>query len=382
MKKLYWRPNKVSRSVLVVIACISLSCLFLAEHFKTQVEQPFHDEKIAAAELSSKAFKIVKQKVKKMGFQIEKDSDPALSGLIGELMSPVTSNTGHLDAKQTTINPNFSAVFIDMLKKAGVEKGDAVAVGASGSFPALNICLYSAMQVLGLKPIIISSASGSQWGANRVGLTWLDMERLFLGKKVFSFGSVAASMGGIEDRGLGMSKKGKKILEDLIEKRELQYINKPDFLESLDERMSIFTQYAGQNRIKAYINLGGGTVSVGKSVGKRLYKPGLNTHLPFGASGIDSIMTRFSRRGIPVIHITKIVDLAERYGLTVTPAEMPPIGEGKIYFQDGYNVWLALICLLVILASLYVFIRSDLGYRIVQAVQTTKSNKNRPEQMV
>ena len=44
-----------------------------------------------------------------------------------------------------------------------MKKGDAVAIGYSGSFPALNICVMAAVETLQLEPIGIASASASQW---------------------------------------------------------------------------------------------------------------------------------------------------------------------------------------------------------------------------
>ena len=57
-----------------------------------------------------------------------------------------------------------------------MKEGDPVAVSFSGSFPALNIAVYAAIRTLNLKPTIISSVSGSQWGANDPAFLWIDME--------------------------------------------------------------------------------------------------------------------------------------------------------------------------------------------------------------
>ena len=47
--------------------------------------------------------------------------------MIGLSQSPITSTLGHLPVKQTTINPNWAAVMIEMYKKAGLKAGDVVA---------------------------------------------------------------------------------------------------------------------------------------------------------------------------------------------------------------------------------------------------------------
>jgi hypothetical protein len=42
-------------------------------------------------------------------------------------------------------------------KEANVQEGDVVAVGVSGSFPALNISTYAALESLGVRPLVIST---------------------------------------------------------------------------------------------------------------------------------------------------------------------------------------------------------------------------------
>ena len=88
--------------------------------------------------------------------------------------SLITTDEGDLDAKLTTLDPNFSAVIVDLLFTAGLEN-DTIAVMLTGSMPGANIALLSACQVMGIHPIIISSIGASQWGANQVtlrGLIW------------------------------------------------------------------------------------------------------------------------------------------------------------------------------------------------------------------
>ncbi len=381
MKKIYWRPSKVSQSVLFLVAAFSVVCLLLVEKIQTEVREPHYQEALEAASLAQKAFQTVKTVARKRGIQIDIESDPLQTGLIGRLVSPITSNTGHLEAKQTSINPNFAAVMVRLFKKADLQEGDFVAVGVSGSFPAINIAVYSAIKTLKLKPIIIASAGASQWGANDPQFSWLEMEKILYEKNLFNFRSEAASLGGIEDRGLGMSKKGKDILKKVIEENEMVFINTKDVISNIEERLAFYDSRAGTNKVKAYINIGGGTISVGRKEGKMTYHPGLNKTLPREAAHIDSIMTRFSRRDVPVIHLVKIIKLAESYGLPVAPLELPKVGEGSIYYRVTYNRYLVVAALVAILLSLYAFIRSDLGYRIFQSSRK-KSSAEKPKQMV
>lgn len=381
MKQIYWRPRGLSRTALLLIAILSLAGLASVEVFQVKVRQPLYREKILASRLALRAFETIKTERLRRRIKIDKEVDLSESGVLGELMSPVTSNAGSLSAKITSINPNFAGVMVHYFNKAECQEGDVVAVGFSGSFPAMNICVCAAMETLKLKPIIISSNAASQWGANHTRMLWIDMESILHKKNVFTFRSHAASIGGIEDRGLGMSKDGVRRIRYAIERSKVPMIDPVDYAESIEKRMEIYREYAGEQPIKAYINVGGGTTSVGTKVGKRLFRPGLNRTAPQRTPEIDSMMLRFSEQGIPVIHLVHIERLAKRYGLTIKPVRMPPLGEGKIFIRLEYNPWLTVSVLVGILICLYVFIRSDWGFRILISSRRRK-DASHPEPMV
>ncbi len=381
MKKIYWKPQAVSRRALALIAVLSLAGVAIVERFPVRAPQPNYAEKMAAAELAYEALLAVKEARLRRGHEIEPSSDPMESGLIGVPMSGVTTVIGHLRAKQISVNPNFAAVMVDMLQRAGVRRGDTVAIGVSGSFPATNCCVYAAVESLGLKPVIISSAASSQWGANFEDFLWIDMERELLAKGVFQHGSVAASVGGVEDRGLGMSEVQLKLIRDGIERNKLDFVAADSFVAGVDQRMEIYEQRAEGKPIAAYINVGGGTISVGKRVGKRLFEPGLNLNLPRRLGGVDGVMVRFAKEGIPVIHLTQIAELADRYALTTDASHIPAPGQGGVFVGEEYNRWLAGGVLLSVLGCLYAFIHSDVGFRILNA-SPKRETAGQPRQMV
>jgi poly-gamma-glutamate system protein len=382
MKRVYWRPQGVSRGALLLIAMIALGALTLVERFPVQTKQPHYDEKIAAARLTVDAFKLIKTEKQRLGIPFDPEGDPHQTGMIGSALTPVTSNTGYLSAKRASINPNFAAVVIKLLKQAGLEKGDLIAVGASGSFPALNVAAFAAVQTLGLEPIVISSTSASEWGANDVSFMWIDMERVLVEHQLFGFRSIAASLGGMDDRGFGMSKEGRSLLSAAIERNALSKIEPKTVVESIERRMEIYREKAGDRPIKAYLNVGGGTASVGTQIGKKQFKPGLNLEPPRGAGLMDSVMLRFSERGIPVIHFTSIGQLARRHGLRPnSDGSIPPVGEGEIYAKAEYNRWLALGGIIAVLAAMLAFIRLDVGLRILR-VAPRRKQAAQPQQMV
>ena len=382
MQKLYWRPQAVSIKALVLVALFAVVGAIVVEKVKTENRQSFFEEKMAATQLANSAMESLRAARVLAGHEIDTEVDPAKSGMIGLPMSSVTSVSGVLEAKQTSINPNFAAVIVDYLKRANIQEGDTIAVGCSGSFPALNVCVYAAMETLKLKPIIISSASASQWGANIPDLLWIDMERILQEESKFSFRSVAASMGGFEDSGMGLTSTGKADINRGIERNGLPMLDsQKDFTEKVDERYEIFKSNAKGAPIKAYINIGGGTISNGRKVGKNLFNPGLNKRAPLGVAKVDGLMSRFIAEGIPVIHLVEVNKLAEKYDMPLSPEMTPAIGQSSVFAKKGYSRWLAATVLVIILLALFGFIRSDIGFRLFQSGGPKKGGSH-PEPMI
>jgi len=359
MKGIYWRPRTVSQTAIGIIALVSVAGIVAVETLKTNVIQPHHKEKLAAAGLAKQCMDVVRSERVRRGHPIDRELDPAGTGLIGAEMTPITTITGYLNSKRSSVNPNFAAVVVDLLREAGVREGDRVAVGYSGSFPAVNIAVLAACETLRLRPVIISSAASSQYGANLPDFLWVDMERLLFDKGLISFRSQAASIGGREDRGAAMSDDARKMVREAIAKNDLNLIEADSFTKSIDQRMNIYSHVAGETPIRTYINVGGGAVSTGRSFGKKLYRSGLNVKTSPVAAQVDCLITRFMSEGIPVIHLIRFKGLAKRYGLPVAPTVTPSVGKGGVFVRCCYNRWLAGCVLLVVLASLRMVVLTD-----------------------
>ncbi len=199
-----------------------------------------------------------------------------------------------------------------------------------------------------VKPVIVASTAASQFGANRPDLLWIDMEKLLYDNGLISFRSVAASLGGYEDQAAGMTEEGKNMLLAGIERNNLPMIEDVEFTQSIDSRMKLYEEEALGQPIKAYINIGGGTVSVGRSVGKKLYEPGLNLTFTPEAVQIDSVMTRFAKQNTPIIHLVEVMILSKAYHLPPAPIATPAAGEGWLFYDTWMHRWIALGFLLTI----------------------------------
>ncbi len=358
MKGMYWNSSPKSTWHYLVLVTASIFGFYLVETCKLETIAEDRSLKMEASSIALNAFEEIRKTKSSAGKIPDLQFDPSGSGLIGEFFTPVTSNMGVLGAKQTSINPNFAGLVVQYLHAAGVKKGDRIAVGMSGSFPALNIAVYAAARVLELKLVVVSSLSSSQWGANDPDFLWPDMERILFEKEVFPYRSVALSVGGIEDRGLGISKEGLELLTNGALRNHLPLIRQNSSLASLEERIRLYQTIEPISNYKAYINVGGGTVSVGTKLGSREFQPGLNLKRISGIPFQDSVMSRFYSQNIPVIHLVRIQELATENGFSLRPEKMPELGEGKIYGRMEYNPILTAIVLVLLLALLYVLFRT------------------------
>jgi poly-gamma-glutamate system protein len=391
MRGMYWKPEGASQVQRTVVAALAIVGLVAVQVFPAEEQQPYYAEKMLAARKAQEALEVIHEASARRGLGLRLKTDPAGSRMIGEVLSPITSGSGSLVSKQTTVNPNFAAVIVQWLKELRVKPGDVVAVGLSGSFPAMNVAVYSAAHELGIEPIIISSTAASQWGANDPNFTWLDMEAVLRKNDVLPFKSVAASLGGVGDDAIGLTKKGRRMLERAIERNHV-----PELAEKIDsdrprdiaqaegterptpslalvdedrvrERMRVYYEAAGDRTIKAYVNVGGGTVSVGTKVGKHKFTPGVNVRPPRGIRDMPpSVLGAFLESGVPGIHVTQIVDLAEKYGLEIAPRTTPEVGTGGIFQKRQPNRWLAGIVLSLILMALFVIARAPWGTRMLR----------------
>jgi len=378
VQKLYWRSARISRAMYLLASLIALAMLLASESFKETIVQPHYEEKIEAARLMQRAMEAIQNhRVRKVG-PIDLEADPTNSGMLGLSSSVTTTNTGSLEAKRTTLNPNWAAVVVELLSEAGVERGSTIAVGVSGSFPALNLAVFSAAEVLDLEAISIASVGASSWGANVPTLTWLDMERVLADAGILRTRSIAASLGGTRDRAIGMPKLGRKRLRQAIERAAVPYLATETDLDSIERRMALYREQADDRYIQAYVNVGGSLASIGPKTVKRLYQPGLNLRLDPHAVHVDSVMKRFLRDGVPVINLSKIVPLAELYGLPLEPIALPQPGEGLVFERQEYNRWLVAGLLGLLLLSLWALLRLDVGSRVAALSGRARSRPLEP----
>ena len=253
-----------STAALSILSLLALLAFIAVEQSKIDVKKEWYNEKLEAAQLSQKAEQVLKNHRVENSIFIDVVNDPNQTALIGQEFTLVTTDRGEIDAKLSTTNPNFAAVVVQLLKDAGVEAGDNVAVAMSGSFPGLNISVAAAIEILSLNPVTITSVGASNFGANDPNFTWLDMETVLYNSGLMRHRSVAASIGGGHDIGRGLSPEGRHLIEEAIQRNDVIFINESYLENSIERRMEIYEKYSKNKPIKAFINVGGG-IEIGRA---------------------------------------------------------------------------------------------------------------------
>lgn len=363
--------NTYSKPLLGVFA-VAAALLFIAvENSKLDVKQKWYAEKLEAARRAKVAQQCIKEFRLEKGVFIDVVNDPNETALIGEDLTPITTDRGDINAKIASTNPNFAAVIVELLKQAGVREKDHVAVAVTGSFPAINIAVFSALETLKLNPIVITSVGASNWGANDPQFTWLDMERLLVEKNIFRTRSIAASIGGGGDIGRGLSPEGREMIVQAIKRNNVEFINCEHIEESIDRRLALYEKRSKGQPIKAYINVGGGIASLGTVVNGTLIPSGLSKELPVKNYPVRGVLIEMARRGVPIIHLYNIGQMWKEYELPLDPVPMPDIGSGGIFVRVKYNVviaWIAVGALagMILVAGYIDRRRHRLGTELVQ----------------
>lgn len=370
-----------SKTVLSVVALLSLMAFLAVEYGKEDVKLKWYDQKLEAAALTKKASDYLKEIRMHKGVFVDVVNDPNETALIGQDITPITTDRGYIEAKLTATNPNFAAVVIDMLKEADLEKNDVVAVAFTGSFPGLNLAVHSAIQTLKLKPIIITSVGASNWGANDPYFTWLDMEYSLFKAGIFKNRSVAASIGGGLDRGRGLSPEGRELIVDAIQRNKVEFINEEHLESSIQRRIDIYDKYRKKEKIKAFINVGGGISSIGSVENSQFIPGGLSLTLPMKNFPVRGVIVSMAEKSIPVIHLLNINQLAAQYGLPINPTPLPRPGEGEIFIQKRYSVLLTTsVTLFLIIAISFVFLMERKRHQLGTEQVISPINSSDPDQ--
>jgi poly-gamma-glutamate system protein len=341
-------------------AALSLA-YFLLIRFLPFPEAALRTEMTEASRLMAAAGAAIKDCRERPGFEVDRETDPNATGLIGLETSAITTSAGRLEAKRTTTNPNFAGLAVSLLHEAGARRGDAVAVGASSSFPALIVATLSAAKVMGLEPLVISSLGASEFGANIPAFNWIDMENCLRAAGVLDFRPIARAVGGDKDVGRDMSPKGRALLESRIRESGVPFLEESDLERNVEFRMKLYREGAGTRPIKTFVNIGGSWANMGTNAEVLKLRPGLASVVFVPPPAERGVLQAMAAEKIPVIHLLNIKGLCERYGLPWDPRPLPRPGEGPLFRRAAAGSWpsaaLTVVYILAMIAVIFLLRR-------------------------
>ncbi len=373
-----FRPQIQKTRVLLILAIISVALVYMVSNSKTYINNFNIDKKYLAVDTMIESINLLKED--KSYFS---DEDIYKTGLIGNENSDITTiqNTDSLilKSKIATSNPNFSAFIIDLFEEINLESGDSVAISMTGSFPGANIAVLSACKALNLYPVIISSLGSSAWGANTVNNSWLEIEKKLNDNNIINYSSIGCSIGGENDIGDNLSDKGIELIEEVIAKHDVDFINESSLEENILKKVKLYKKL---DNYSAFINIGGNASSLGPGKGKSFIKGGIinpmlkndYSEIYFNDDNLElffkdfekSISYKFLDNDIPLINIKNINSLLYDYGLDyLLDPDKNIVKEGDLYYDiEKFNVktiWFSFI--ISILMSLSVGIYSHFEIR-------------------
>jgi poly-gamma-glutamate system protein len=128
-----------------------------------------------------------------------------------------------------------------------------------------------------------------------------------------------------------MSPEGNSFLTKEINTSGIPFIQEPDLRANVEARMRLYEEKAGENPIKAFINIGGSWANMGTEAEVLKLKPGLAKISELPVLEKRGIIFEMASRSIPVIHLLFIRGLTEKYGLSWDPVPLPVPGKEKIF---------------------------------------------------
>ena len=326
-----------------ILAAFAIACIGFAllQATKSSSWYPLHEIQLRAAFRMEQAELVLKKSLASEGIPIETEMDPNMTGLIGPEWTALTTTLGNLEAKRSTLNPNFAALMVRYFHEAGLEAGDVVAIGASGSFPGLTIAALCAAREMKLQALTIASFGSSMYGATRPEFTIPKMMRILSDASIIPSSLLAVSPGSDQDYGQSaLFEDSRAIINDLAREAGVEFIDfdPPDLEASIARRLQLFGENAGGKKIKCFVNVGGASSNNGTSSYTLDFPQGLVIKPPRIPTSADrGLVYEFASQGVPVINLLNVRLLADMNGLPYDPVPLPRAGEGGVYRTVRYS---------------------------------------------
>ena len=335
---------------LALALIIILTGLIASTLMRTTQKNACYDTQLNAALRMAQAENVLLDHIKENNISITQE-DINHTGLIGPEWTVLTTSLGLVEAKRTSLHPDFAALMVEYFEEAGLRAGDTVAVGASGSFPALVIATVCAANEMDLHTKIIASFGASMYGATRPELTVTKMLAILRDEKIIDYELVAVSAGGDNDQGGGgMFEETGDVIAALAKDSGVPYINEDNLAQSAKKRLELY----GEN-VRCFVNVGGASANMGEGAASVSFPAGLTLDPPpIPTNEGRGLIFDYAALGVPVIHLLNIRKLAFDNGIPFDPVPLPAPGTSGVYTRTAHNVPIligALALSIVVLAA-------------------------------
>lgn len=301
-----------------------------------------------AITLCNKWFDIIKNEKAQRNIVGDSKSNVQNNFMIGDDYTPITTTLGSLKSKEISSNTDFAALMVRLIREAGIKKGDKVGVLCSASFPSLNVATLAALQVLHNKVVLISSIGASTFGANQPNATWIDIENWLIKKGGLKYKSILITRGASGDKGAGIYSEGTELLGEAIKRNKRQLFIPDNLTHSIETKEKILEE----NKIKLLINIGGNHAALGNCVHAVGLPNGLTEKLNLCEHKNRGIIQDMNAKGIPIINLLHIKELALRYGMDIAPG-IEYSESLQLFGRVQKNKLVNIIVLLIGVASLF-----------------------------
>lgn len=316
---------------LVAAAVFSVALWLGVETALGRFTHPAYPEMIRAAHTMQSAMQVAREQRTRLGLMQDLVTDPNQTGFIGSEYTDQTTSLGDLPAKRTATNPDLAAAMVRHIADLGLPEGSPVALLFSGSFIGGNVAAIIAVETLGLKPVIISSLGASMHGATDAALTWLDIEAELRARGIIAAKSVAALIGGGSAKGGGLSEEGVAALRAAALRNGVELLDEGSTGELIEKVEALFDAGTG-GAPRLFVNSGGSVAALGTCLdGDRLPVMTTSGQLPC-TDGIAGLVVRSANRGLPVVHLLNMREVAARWGLPFDPYPLPMVGNNRAVY--------------------------------------------------
>lgn len=325
--------NGRRRLALILSAILLISCTAVTILLQKRIPAQDYARKLDAAEYMAACMDAVREYKRELGLSLSPE-DLHHTGMIGTSWSPITTTSGALEAKRSSANPDMAALMVQLLGEAGVEPGDVVGAGFSGSFPALNLAVLAACRAMDVEVIYIASVGASTYGANQIELTFPHMAHRLAAEGLIDCPPAMTSLGGDMDCGLDMPEEIRRQMLLELEQYQAPVLYEEDFDANVLRRMELYEQLGP---IDCFVGVGGNMTTSGRNetqLGWGVIDP---EHIPEINEG-SGLVERYAAQGIAVIHLLNVKQLVADYGLPYDPETLCAPGESDIFFETRFPI--------------------------------------------